>query len=581
MRTKQYLGNAQLKAAGVALQFTKEQVEEYLKCSQDPIYFIENYCMIVTLDHGLQPFKLYECQKSKVNIIHTNRKVILMEGRQQGKTTTSAAYILWYTLFHGSKTVAILANKATAAREVLYRYQLMYENLPLWLQQGVTVWNKGDIELENGSIVFTAATSRAGIRGKSCVTADTRVCVEDNENIFYVEIDYLLNNSRFINKDILKMKYTVYKITNKINNKIYVGFHRIEDENILCEKTTSGSIFADGYLGSGKLIKKAIEKYGPENFYQELLGVFDSKEEAEKFEASIVNKEFTLENSNYNIALGGNVRIFHGPNNGFYGKSHTEESLEKIKQTREKNGLPTYQTKIINLKTQEVYKGYSQALDALGYVAEFPHTNERYKRHIFLGKLCYEQVIKIEKKDMHEKVITDYIEHLKINSDEHKESMRQIKSIACSERFKNNSKTKESNEKRSVSIRNWIENNPEKHLERMEKINQNPEKIKKTAEKHRGMKRTEETKKNISNSLMGKSSANKGKFTLINETTGETCYVYSLENIPNGWKRGSIAGIKNKGRKSYTDGKIFKMYVPGEQPDGWVLGAGRKVRNKK
>lgn len=167
MRTTQYLGNANLKAAGVSLQFTKEQIEEYMKCAKDPIYFIESYCKIVTLDHGLQPFKLYDCQKNKVKVIHENRKVILMEGRQQGKTTTSAAYILWYTLFQGSKTVAILANKATAAREVLYRYQLMYENLPIWLQQGVTTWNKGDIELENGSIVFTAATSASGIRGKS------------------------------------------------------------------------------------------------------------------------------------------------------------------------------------------------------------------------------------------------------------------------------------------------------------------------------------------------------------------------------------------------------------------------------
>jgi hypothetical protein len=165
--SKQYLGNVHLKAAGVTLQFTEEQIQEYLKCAADPIYFIESYCKIVTLDHGLQPFKLYDCQKKKVNIIHENRKVILMEGRQQGKTTTSAAYILWYTLFQGSKTVAILANKASAAREVLYRYQLMYENLPIWLQQGVTTWNKGDIALENGSIVFTAATSRAGIRGKS------------------------------------------------------------------------------------------------------------------------------------------------------------------------------------------------------------------------------------------------------------------------------------------------------------------------------------------------------------------------------------------------------------------------------
>ena len=167
MRTKQYLGNANLKAAGVQLNFTEHQIEEYVKCSNDPIYFIESYCKIVTLDHGLQPFKLYDCQRKKVDIIHNNRKVILMEGRQQGKTTTSAAYILWYTLFQGSKTVAILANKATAAREVLYRYQIMYENLPIWLQQGVTVWNKGDIELENGSIVFTAATSASGIRGKS------------------------------------------------------------------------------------------------------------------------------------------------------------------------------------------------------------------------------------------------------------------------------------------------------------------------------------------------------------------------------------------------------------------------------
>ena len=162
-----YNSNANLKAAGVTVEFTPENIQEYIKCSQDPIYFIENYCQIVTLDHGLQLFKLYDCQKNKVNVIHNNRRVILMEGRQQGKTTTSAAYILWYTLFQSSKTVAILANKATAAREVLDRYQTMYEMLPQWMQQGVTTWNKGDIELENGSKVFTAATGKSGIRGKS------------------------------------------------------------------------------------------------------------------------------------------------------------------------------------------------------------------------------------------------------------------------------------------------------------------------------------------------------------------------------------------------------------------------------
>jgi len=166
-RLKVYNNNSNLKGAGQNISYTEDQVKEYLKCAEDPVYFINTYCMIVTLDHGLQPFKLYECQVKKIRIIHENRKVILMEGRQQGKTTTSAAYILWYTLFQSNKTVAILANKSAAAREVLNRYQTMYECLPKWMQQGVTTWNKGDIELENGSKVFTAATSSSGIRGKS------------------------------------------------------------------------------------------------------------------------------------------------------------------------------------------------------------------------------------------------------------------------------------------------------------------------------------------------------------------------------------------------------------------------------
>ena len=162
-----YNGNSNLKQIGWEHQYTKEQVEEIIKCTGDPTYFIETYCMIVSLDSGLVPFKLYDCQKEKVNTIMDNRKVIIMEGRQQGKTITSAACILHYTLFQTNKTVAILANKSASAREVLYRYQIMYENLPLWMQQGVKTWNKGDVELENGSKVFTSATTLSGIRGKS------------------------------------------------------------------------------------------------------------------------------------------------------------------------------------------------------------------------------------------------------------------------------------------------------------------------------------------------------------------------------------------------------------------------------
>ena len=167
MENSSYNGNSLLKPVGFDMQYTSNQVREILKCREDPIYFIENYCYIVSLDKGLILFKLYDCQREKVEVIMNNRKVILMEGRQQGKTITSAACILHYTIFNSNKTVAILANKSTAAREVLSRYQIMYENLPLWMQQGIKTWNKGDVELENGSKVFTSATSTSGIRGKS------------------------------------------------------------------------------------------------------------------------------------------------------------------------------------------------------------------------------------------------------------------------------------------------------------------------------------------------------------------------------------------------------------------------------
>jgi hypothetical protein len=162
-----YNGNTRLKQVGFSIPYSHEQVQEIIRCSSDPIYFITKYCKIVSLDHGLVPFILYGYQENFIETLLNNRKVISMQPRQMGKSQTVAAFILWYTLFQSNKTVAILANKAPAAREILYRYQLMYEGLPLWLQQGIKTWNKGDIELENGSIVFTAATSSSGIRGKS------------------------------------------------------------------------------------------------------------------------------------------------------------------------------------------------------------------------------------------------------------------------------------------------------------------------------------------------------------------------------------------------------------------------------
>lgn len=164
---KPYLGNKKLKRIGVKQQMTQEQVDEYIRCAEDPEYFINRYVKIITLDRGLVHIDLYPYQKAAVPKIKDNRQVIIKAGRQIGKTTLTVGIILWYVLFNEAKTVAILANKAKTAREILNRIKVAYEELPHWIQQGVRVWNKGDIELENMSRVLADSTASSAIRGWS------------------------------------------------------------------------------------------------------------------------------------------------------------------------------------------------------------------------------------------------------------------------------------------------------------------------------------------------------------------------------------------------------------------------------
>ena len=163
----QYLGNPLLKKANVSVEFTKEQILEYQKCMDNPIHFIQTHMKIVSLDEGLVPFNMYDFQKNMVQTFHDNRFTICKLPRQSGKSTTIIAYLLHYVLFNPNVNVAILANKSSTARDILGRLQLGYENLPKWLQQGVISWNKGSLDLENGSSILAASTSASAIRGGS------------------------------------------------------------------------------------------------------------------------------------------------------------------------------------------------------------------------------------------------------------------------------------------------------------------------------------------------------------------------------------------------------------------------------
>ena len=162
-----YLGNPNLKKANTKIEFSEENIIEFLKCKDDPVYFAKNYVKIVSLDEGLVPFNLYPFQEKLVNNFHNNRFNICKMPRQTGKSTTVVSYLLHYAVFNDSVNIGILANKAKIAMDLLGRLQVAYENLPKWIQQGIIAWNKGSLELENGSKILAASTSASAVRGMS------------------------------------------------------------------------------------------------------------------------------------------------------------------------------------------------------------------------------------------------------------------------------------------------------------------------------------------------------------------------------------------------------------------------------
>ena len=162
-----YRSSSTLKKAGVQINWTPEMIEEYQRCADSPIYFSDGYIKAITLDEGLKNITLRDYQRELVTSCAERRYTIAEMSRQSGKTTAVCAFVLWYIIFQADKSVAILANKAEVAQEIISRVQLAYESLPKWLQQGVLFWNKRSFALENNSRVLASATSSKAIRGFS------------------------------------------------------------------------------------------------------------------------------------------------------------------------------------------------------------------------------------------------------------------------------------------------------------------------------------------------------------------------------------------------------------------------------
>jgi hypothetical protein len=234
MGNKGYLRNKNLKPVGIEIQFTEEQVKEYLKCSKDPIYFAKKYVKVVTLDKGVTNFNLYDYQQELIKLLKKERFVITKLPRQSGKTVTvGCCYVLHKILFNQSMKVGILANKSETAREILSKIKQSYEHLPWWLQQGVVEWNKGTIELENGSKVIAGSTTSNSVRGFSfnCIAGSSVITIRDSltGEIFDIPIEELYANS---SRNILNYKYFHENDRKQIQEMVFFADEESKESNI-------------------------------------------------------------------------------------------------------------------------------------------------------------------------------------------------------------------------------------------------------------------------------------------------------------------------------------------------------------
>ena len=156
--------------------------QEYLKCAQDPAYFMKKYCMIQHPTRGRIQFNLYPFQEGVLNIINKKERSIILKSRQLGISTLSAGVSLWMMIFQKDKSILVVATKQDTAKNLVTKVKYMYDGLPSWLQIGFIENNKLALRLKNGSQVkaVSAASDAGRSEAISLLIVDEAAFIEEN-----------------------------------------------------------------------------------------------------------------------------------------------------------------------------------------------------------------------------------------------------------------------------------------------------------------------------------------------------------------------------------------------------------------
>ena len=479
-----YLGNTLLKPSDDPIEFSQHQVDELIRCATDIIYFIKNYVKIVNVDRGVMNFEMYPFQEEMVKTFHANRFSICKLPRQQGKSTTVVAYLLHYLLFNDNVSIAILANKASTARELLSKLKFAYELLPKWMQQGVVEWNKGNIELENGSKARAASTTGDSIRGFTfnCVTGDSEVEVKING---------------------VHRKMTIRKLTELLSTGKESA--QMEEVNMFIE-----------------------------NKYKT---VYDAIVTRAKLRSSEVEGEW------------------HHIIPRSMGGSNEQENLVKL----------TYREHLIVhkllIKFTEGANKRKMSLALHLMLSSNPSIDRNSHQYQYARKMFIDARTGTTQSDECKRKIGEAHAGRKLP-----ESTKAKLSVANKGRRAGIPISEEHKQKISNALLGH-----KKDADWVNKVNRNPEKIAKTADAHRGMKRSEEAKEKMRVAKIGYVPWTTGKVWAHNPTTGE---VGMFSSVPEGWNRGKGRTEPLTGRQwihNPLTGQI-KAFSGGELPDGFKMG---------